>query len=125
MHPWLPINKSLWTSSFAIFMAGMAMVCFGALFWLIDVKGWRIFTKPFAIYGVNAITVYLLSGLIARVLGLVQTNGSSSLKNAIFQTVFAPLASPMNASLLYAIANVLALFGVAWFMYRRQWFVRF
>jgi predicted acyltransferase len=40
MHPWLPINKSLWTSSFAIFMAGMAMVCFGALFWLIDVKGW-------------------------------------------------------------------------------------
>ena len=37
-HYWLPINKSLWTSSYSVFMAGMALVCLGISYYLIDVK---------------------------------------------------------------------------------------
>jgi predicted acyltransferase len=125
MNPWMAINKSIWTTSFSVFMAGMAMVAFAAMYWLIDVKGHRRFTKPFAIYGMNAIVVYILSGLIARLLGLLKTGAGASWKTVVFQNVFAPLASPVNASLLYAIANVLLLYAVAWFLYRRKWFVRF
>jgi predicted acyltransferase len=124
-EPWLPVNKSLWTSSFSIFTGGIAMVCFGGLFWLIDVKGWRLFTMPFAIYGMNAISVYVLSGLLARVLGILKTNSGTSWKEAIFQSIFVPLASPMNASLLYAIANVFVFYAVAWWLYQRKLFVRF
>jgi len=50
MDVWLPINKKLWTSSYAVFMAGMAMNCFGVCYWLVDVQGWRKWAKPFAIY---------------------------------------------------------------------------
>ncbi len=53
-----PLNKSLWTSSFVLYTGGIASVIFAALYWLIDVKGYQQFTKPFVVYGVNAITVF-------------------------------------------------------------------
>lgn len=118
MSLWLPINKNLWTSSFAVFMAGMSTTGFALCYWTADGAGWRGWTKPFVILGMNAIAVYALSGLLARTLGLTA-------QRWIFQTFFAPLASPMNASLLYALANVGLMFLVAWAMYRRGWFVRF
>jgi predicted acyltransferase len=72
----------------------------------------------------NAIVIYACSGLLARVLGLVQVGGTS-LHGWIFEHAFVRLANPYNASLLYAAANVLAMFAIAWVMYRRGWFVRF
>jgi len=43
-HHWLPINKSLWTSSYAFFMSGMAMVVLGISYYLID---FRLTCLPF------------------------------------------------------------------------------
>ena len=123
LSTWMPINKKLWTASFSVFMAGMAMVVFGCCYWLIDVLGWKRYARPFAIYGMNAIAVYVLSGVIARGLSLIRV-GDESLRTLIYRNVFAPLASPVNASLLFALANVLLLYGVAYLMYRRNWFVR-
>jgi predicted acyltransferase len=47
-----------------------------------------------------------------------------SLKMWLFDEVFSRVASPVNASLLYAIANVLVLNAVAWMLWRRKWFIR-
>ncbi len=41
-----------------------------------------------------------------------------------FRSVFAPLASPVNASLLYAIGFVLLFLGVSYLMYRMKWFIK-
>lgn len=123
LDPWIPINKQLWTSSYSLFMAGMASVIFAFFYWLMDIQRWRGWTRPLVIYGSNAIAVYALSGMIARLAGLIKV-GDLSLKAFLMQTVFSPLASPVNASLLYAICNVMLLFGVAWAMHSRQWFVR-
>ena len=75
------------------------------------------------IYGSNAIVMYALSGLLARMLGAVSLDGAT-LKSLVYQNVFVPLASPYNASLLFALANVLVVYLAAWAMYRKQWFVR-
>ena len=69
---WFPINKGLWTSSYVIFMAGWANVCLAMFYWLIDVKGYKTWSTPFVIYGMNAITVFVLSGLIAKSMGLIR-----------------------------------------------------
>ncbi len=45
--------------------------------------------------------------------------GETSLQGWIFQNVFAPLASPVNASLLYALCWVAAWGVVLSLMYRR------
>ncbi len=65
LHLWLPINKNLWTSSFALFMAGWAGVLLAAFYWLIDVRGWKRWATPLVIYGMNAIVIFVLAGLIA------------------------------------------------------------
>lgn len=115
---WIPINKNLWTSSYALFMAGLASNVFACAYWLVDVKGWQKWLKPFAIYGMNAITVYFLSQLPLRSSTLFKVN------RWIFDHFYAGWAAPKNASLLFALSCVLFWFGVSYAMYRKKWFVK-
>jgi predicted acyltransferase len=107
---WIPINKSLWTSSYSVFMAGLASVEFALFYWLVDVQGWKRWTKPAAIYGMNAILVYALAGILARLVPA--------------RPLLTAILNPYNASLLYAICFMLVLYGIAYVMYRRNWFLR-
>jgi predicted acyltransferase len=128
MDIWLPINKNLWTSSYTVFMAGWASVCLGMFYWIIDVKGHRTWATPLLIYGMNAITVFVLAGLVARLFSLIKIplgDGTSiSLKGFLYQNLFAAIASPVNASLLYALFFIFLMFIVAWVMWRKRWFVK-
>ncbi len=114
---WLPINKKLWTSSFSLFMAGLDFVLLAATAWIVDVRGWARAVRPFVIFGMNAISVYMVAELLDSALYALDV------RERIFATVFAPLASPVNASLLYALAYTLLMYAVAWVLYRRQWFL--
>jgi predicted acyltransferase len=115
---WLPINKKLWTSSFSVFMAGLDFVVFAICLWLVDGCGFKRAVKPLIIVGMNAITVYMISELLDEALSALHW------RDRLFHAIFAPLASPMNASLLYAMAYTLLLWLVALGMYRRGWFWR-
>jgi predicted acyltransferase len=124
---WFPINKNLWTSSYVVFTAGYALVVLGVCVWLIDVQRWQKWSRPFVIYGMNAIAIYTLSGLIEKSIvtwSVPTAEGSRLIKTWIFQTLFAPLASPMTASLLYAVTYVLFTFLIAWILYRRRIFIK-
>lgn len=115
---WLPINKKLWTSSFSLFMAGLDFVVFAICLWLVDGVGIKRAVKPLVVIGMNAITVYMISEVLDEALSATQ------LRPRLFQTFFAPLASPFNASLLYAVAYTLLMWLIAYGMYRRGWFWR-
>jgi predicted acyltransferase len=122
-HPSFPINKNLWTSSFVALTAGAAAIVLAACYWLVDIRQSRGWTRPFVILGSNAITLYVLSGLLADTLGVVQVR-DLSLHAWIYTTLFEPLAAPKNASLLYALANLAVLFVPLAWMYRRRLFLR-
>jgi len=125
---WLPINKNLWTSSYSLFMGGWALAGFSICYWLIDVNGYKRWATPFVIFGMNAIAVYVAADFIAILLGLIQVTGPEgtpiSLQEHIFRSVFVSIASPYNASLLYAFAFVLITFLIAWALWRKRWFVK-
>jgi predicted acyltransferase len=104
-------------------MAGFAALAFAWCYWTIDVRGHQWGMKPFAIYGVNALAMFVLSGLIARMMYLIKVDGVS-LHGYVYRNFFEPLASPPNASLLYALANVLVCYLAAWIMHRRGWILR-
>ena len=134
MNIWLPINKNLWTSSYSVFMAGLAMDIFAVCYWLVEVKGYQRWAKPFAIYGMNAITVFMISGILGRIsleVKVRDTTGTvTALKSYLFQTYFnTPLAQmgfdPRICSLSWAVAYTLGLFLIAYVMYRRKWLVKF
>jgi predicted acyltransferase len=125
---WLPINKNLWTTPYSIFMGGWALVGLATCHWLIDVNGYRRWATPFVIFGMNAIAIYVVSELLATLLGVIQVTGPEGtpigLQEQIYKSWFAPLADPYNASLLYSISYVLLMFLIAWVMWKRRWFLK-
>jgi predicted acyltransferase len=99
-------------------MAGISTVLFALCYWLIDVRGWQRWNKPFVILGMNSIFVYMLSEWISLQLDFMK------LDKPIFQAVFLPVGDSYVASLLYAIANALVCWLAAWVLYRKGWFIR-
>jgi len=120
-----PINKALWTSSFVLLAGGLAMLVLALCYWLIDVNNRRWGVMPFVAFGVNAITVFFLSGLIPRIMNLIhiaQPDGTEvGLKEYLYKTFIAPpFADPINASLAGALTFVLIWFVILWWMYRKN-----
>jgi predicted acyltransferase len=114
-HAWFPINKALWTSSYAVFTAGAALVVLAACYWLVEVRGHRRWARPFAVLGVNALALFFLSSLVARLLIVIKVQGAAGrtpLHAWLFEHLFAPWAIPVNASLAYAVAYLVVWLGV-------------
>ena len=118
-----PINKALWTSSFVLYAGGIATMILSLSYWIIDVQQYTKFTKPFVVYGVNAITVFFVSGLLPRILNMimVKTSESESVNlNAYLYSGFQNSFSPINASLAWAVCFVLFWLIILWVMYNRK-----
>jgi len=120
---WFPINKSLWTSSYVMLTGGLALVALAAFYWLIEIRERRRWAIPFAVLGVNALVLFFLSTLAARLLSIVKVGAEGhSLQAVLFERLFAPLASPVNASLAYALVYVVIWWAIMWMLYR--WNIR-
>lgn len=127
-NSFFPINKSLWTSSYVMFTAGMALQFLAFCYWLIDIKGYKRWTKPFVIFGVNALALFVGSGLLARIFGLIHTtrmNGNAgNLQTWIFEHLFLSWASPINASLAYAVSYIFFWLFLMWLLYRKNIYIK-
>lgn len=131
----MPINKNLWTPSYTVFTGGWALLVFGTLHWLLDAAprpALRVaaarWLQPLVVFGMNALFVFVLSGLVARLLArpriAVDGGGSVSLKEWLYAPLAALPLPPQAASLLWALGFVGAMYAVAWVMWKRRWFVR-
>lgn len=128
MDNWLPINKNLWTSSYSVFMAGLALNVFALCYWIIDVVGIKWWAKPFQINGLNAITVFFLAGLIGRLTSLIRFDMGEgtrvSLRRLYYDLLFVPIGDPMLASFIHAIAFMMGLYLIAYIMYKMNWIIK-
>ncbi len=127
-NPSFPINKPLWTSSYVFFTGGLALEFLALCYWLIDIKKSQWWTKPFVVFGVNAITLFVGSGVMARLLGLIKLPAGDgtriSLQSWIFQNLFLSWLPPYRASLGFAICFILVWLGLMWILYRRKIFIK-
>lgn len=132
LHAWLmPINKSLWTPSFVFTMAGWACLVLAVFYWLLDAmpqplsrSRWARVLHPLVVFGMNALFLFVLSGLVAKLLHTVKLADGRSLGRHLYQPLLDTGLAPVNASLLHAIAFVLVMYAVAWFMHRQHWFIK-
>ncbi len=126
--PFFPINKNLWTSSYVFFTAGFACALVALAIWAIDIRGWRSWTKPFVVLGTNAITLFAASALLVKTMLWIKIpheDGTSvSLWNWSFTHAFRPFFDPYIASLAFALANLLVLYALLAWMYKRRIFLR-
>jgi predicted acyltransferase len=126
-HPWFPISKPLWTSSYVLFTAGAACLTLALCWWLIEMRGRRLWAHPFLWLGSNAILAYALSTFVGKLLGIISVSeGARSLtiQTWIYLQWFAPLAQPKNASLAFAISYLALWTVMAWALYRKRIFVK-
>jgi predicted acyltransferase len=129
----LPINKNLWTPSFTLFTGGWSLVFLAAFHAALDEAPPRFRTTarqlclPLTIYGMNALFLFVFSGVIGRVIQSVHVHSGTSLvtlKERMFMGLATLPLSPENASLGFALLFDLAMFLVAWLMWRKKWFVK-
>ena len=126
-----PINKALWTSSYVLFSGGMALSLLALCYWLIDAKqfAWaRRGSYPLVVFGVNALALFVGSGLLMRVFGLIQMprlDGSpGNFKVWCYEHLFAGWLAPINASLGFALSYVALWWVLMWVLYQRRIFIK-
>jgi len=120
-----PINKPLWTSSYVVFTAGAGLVLLAGFFWAMEIRGAKSWAKPFVVYGMNAIAVFVASGLLAKQMGLTRVGSNEvPLKSWIYNELFAAWAGPLNGSLFFAVTYVLFWLGLMWILYMRRVFIK-
>lgn len=124
-----PINKPIWTSSYAVFTAGQAICTLALCMHFVDVKKQTSWTRPFVAYGVNPITVFVMSGVIGRLLYTIRVDvaGESdlALKTWIYESCFTSwIDAPKLASLAFAMTWVALWYLVLSWMLRRDWIVK-
>ncbi len=131
----LPMNKSLWTGSYAAYTAGLAFFCIGFfeyLNWLVFSKernglNLKIFFQPLLVFGKNAILVFVGSGILARTLNLwtiMTENGKQVGVKAWFFSKLVFITDPYLASLLYAVLHLSVWWGILSFLDKRKIYIK-
>jgi predicted acyltransferase len=115
---WMPLNKNMWTVSYVLFTAGLALHVLAMCYWLIDLKGIRRWAEPFVIFGSNAIFVYVLSSLAAKLMKALK------LQSWLYRNLFQSWAGDINGSLAFAVTYVLIWLGVTYLLYRKKIFIK-
>jgi predicted acyltransferase len=123
---WFPINKKLWTSSYVVFMTGWSLLLMAACYYLVDVRKYRNWFKPFEVMGLNAIFAFVASVLVIKL--LVKNNiGTGDKAISVYQWLNQTLfgwAGTLNSGLLFALSTVLFWLAVCYVMYRQRWFIK-
>jgi predicted acyltransferase len=122
-HWSFPINKSLWTSSYVVFCAGIASVGLATVMWVVDLQKIRGWTRFFVVYGLNPTIAFVGSGVMARCIYSIfhVTVGGKrmSFEAGVYQTLFASWLDPINASLAFAVTFVLFWYAILYVLYKR------
>jgi predicted acyltransferase len=128
-----PMNKNLWTSSFALFANGVAPVGLAACYWLIDVLGLhettagKWLTWPWLVFGSNAIVAYAASELIVELMVWIKFEDGERAVTTwswLYHHLLARSRSTDLTSVLFALAFVATCFLLNWLLWRKRIFVR-
>jgi predicted acyltransferase len=123
-----PINKNLWTSSYSLLMSGLAAMCLALCLWIVEVKGWKAWAKPFVWLGMNAIALFVAATLATLLLLWIKLTGEDgkrrSLYGTIYRIVFDHFADQRVGSLLFALTFCAFWIAVGGLLYRKRIFIK-
>jgi len=134
---WFPINKNLWTSSYVLFAAGLALLALAALYWLIDIRHFnetktgKWLTYPWLVFGSNAIAAFCVSEFLVinmiwiKIPNSIGPNGQPvTAWYWTYHNLFAFNGSTNVTSLVFALAFVAVCFIPNWLLWRKRIFLK-
>jgi predicted acyltransferase len=122
-HMAFPINKKLWTSSFVLLTVGIDVLILGVLIYLIEIQHRRKWTPFFLVFGKNPLFIYVLADLLITILYMIPV-GDKNLQQAFFRDVLLKIASPINASFLFAIIFMLICWSIGYILEKKKIYIR-
>ncbi|HEY5470916.1 MAG TPA: hypothetical protein VIK07_10360 [Bacteroidales bacterium] len=123
----LPFNKPLWTSSYVLYTSGISIGVFALIYLIADVFKFQIWGIFFLIFGTNAIFVYFIAAIWTKLLLFIKItvgNDKISLYAWFYEKVCVPVAGNTNGSLMFAIIQMLLMWGLALVLYRKKILIR-
>lgn len=122
----LPLNKGLWTGSYVLFTSGAACLSLLLALVVVDLLGVKRPFAPLFTFGTNPLLAFVLSGLLAKVMGLVKWTGEDgkaiSVTRWLFENVFSRAGEPYLASHLQALAFLSVLWAILRYCEKRGWY---
>lgn len=118
-----PVNENLWTSSFVLVSSGLAAMLLGALYFIVDILGYKRWAGVGVIFGANAITVYVLADILALIFYGLEFGGLP-LNELVVNGLVQSGVQPELASWIYALFFVGINFVPAYILYRKKIFIK-
>jgi predicted acyltransferase len=116
-----PVIKKIWTSSYVLVAGGYSAILLGVFYWIVDVKKWQLWCRPFVWIGMNPISLYLVSNLL----------GGEGYHKLALRFAGGPVLDYLNThvaqgfgDVVVSLVGVFLFFWLANFLYRRKIFIR-
>lgn len=131
-----PINKKIWTSSYTIYTTGLALLILSVMIYLIEFKGSKgWWSRFFDVFGKNALFIFVMSGVLPRLLGLIRIPGAigpSGKQNYLspfgwfYEHLCKPIfpSDPRIGSLIYALCFITMMWFFAWLLDRKKIYIK-
>ena len=124
----MPINKTLWSSSYVLVTCGLASLLLAVLIWLIDVKGYKSWTRFFETFGVNPMAIFVFAGISANLISNIGFTTAAgkwvSLKGYIYADLLVPTFGATFGSLIFALLFICFCWVVAYPLYRNKIYIK-
>ncbi|AKD05192.1 heparan-alpha-glucosaminide N-acetyltransferase domain-containing protein [Pontibacter korlensis] len=119
-----PINKALWTSSYALYSVGLVMLVLGGLMLIIEVANYKKWTYFFEVFGKNPLFIFSMSVLVIKTLSFIKVDEETRLSRWIYQNWFLSWGEGEFASLMFALAYMLVHWLMGYLMDRNRIYIR-
>lgn len=120
----IPINKKLWTPTFAVVTCGLASTLLALLIWIIDIKGYKKWCRFFEAFGINPLFMYVLGGVLGILFATIKFDGTS-IKTFIYNDfLLSMLGDATLASCLYAIIFIAINWCIGYILYKNKIYIK-
>lgn len=120
---WFPINKKIWTSSFALLTIGLDLLILPILIYVIELQHSRRWTKFFVVFGRNPLFIYMLADVVLTTMYLLTVNDKNMVA-WLHADVLGSFSGPVLASFLFALLYMLFNWSVGYILDRKRIYIK-
>ncbi len=118
LHYGCPINKKIWSSTFALSTCGFASLLLALLIWIVDIKGYRKWSLFFESFGINPLFLFVAGSVFSTIFRV------SGIKSFVFDKLLHPYLGDYFSSLVYALLYVSFIWALGYQLYKKQIYIK-
>ena len=122
-----PINKKIWSPTFVLTTCGLASSFLALLIWIIDVKGYKKWSRFFEAFGVNPLFMYVVGAFFSILLGNIRftyNDAVISLHGFTYKVILQPVFGDYFGSLVFALLFVSLVWICGYYLYKNKIYIK-